>query len=50
MLDDLRAYQPPPSGAAWGLPPEAPLPMPKQVIERRRARVGWLRRLLGAAG
>lgn len=52
MLDDLafdaRASRP---GAALGLPPEAPLAMPTQVIERGRSRRsgGWLRRLLRAA-
>jgi hypothetical protein len=55
MLDDLafdaRALRP---GAALGLPPEAPLAMPKQVIEwdrvrRTRRTGGWLRRLLRAA-
>lgn len=52
MLDELafdaRASRP---GAALGLPPEAPLAMPTQVIEWGRARRsgGWLRRLLRAA-
>lgn len=56
MLDDLafdaRASRP---GAALGLPPEAPLAMPTQVIEWGRARRsggrtgGWLRRLLRTA-
>lgn len=55
MLDDLafdaRLARP---GAALGLPPEAPLAMPKQVIERDRARRDdaagdWLLRLLRPA-
>lgn len=60
MLDDLafdaRLLRP---GAALGLPPEAPLAMPTQVIERDRARRDasrdepagdWLLRLLRPAG
>jgi hypothetical protein len=51
MLDEMRPLdtglpgddrQPP-----RGLPPEAPLAMPAQVLERRRRRSGgWLRRLM----
>lgn len=54
MLDDvpLTRLRPLPRPAAlppdW-LPPEAPLAMPVQVIERPRRRA-WLRRLLRAAG
>lgn len=45
MLDD-PAFRPLPDP----LPPEAPLPMPLQVIEPRSRRHGWLGRLLRRRG
>ena len=36
--------------APSGLPPEAPLAMPPQILERRRRRRSWLRLLARRAG
>ena len=44
MLDDATLYHALLDEGARGLPPEAPLAMPRQVIERRpRWRRRWLR-------
>ena len=44
MLDDATLYRALFDEASAGLPPEAPLAMPRQVIERRpRWRRRWLR-------
>lgn len=51
MLDDATFARGSAAVLLGILPPEAPLAMPTQVIERRRARrrARWLRRLLRAA-
>lgn len=44
MLDDVTLFQALVEDAERGLPPDAPLAMPRQVLERRpRWRSRWLR-------